>query len=450
MDDLRKVSSVQLYMLWKNLSIGLLTIIAMFTFTKILPFYLSPVISLLCAAALYTLLYNSRIEKSTYCMLVPYSIFFCLISYTFISIIINVLYAWGIIAIPVELTFFNDPYIPSLLMNPACFFTIAVIYIRRSRLSICINCRLKNGDRYERGTLGNILSKESHLQLRNLLVMFGVLSALIWAYYIFLYVKVDPNSRDWYVFTWLTIISFVLDEVYFIFRYYNLYLDLKENDEIITPQELADMTAKTYLRFYLVCGNNIFMNPHSLNPKTPYKEVIDTPFFTNRSVNGITVGEVKKIVQRMTGIEDGVLKFFYGRKSPDMEKHSLLRYFYFLDGDLSEYQDLDIEGEWMDFEHLKQIYSSNPGNLAPITVTDITRMATIILTEKVFDENGIRKTRIRSYNPSFNLLDVRQTDLDFQDDKWIRISLFNSDTRLYRLKRWWRSLKGKSDNRSIR
>ena len=58
------------------------------------------------------------------------------------------------------------------------------------------------------------------------------------------------------------IIAFVIDEIYFASRYYNMYLDLKENGEIITEDELGDMTTKTYLRYYVVCGNNIYINPN--------------------------------------------------------------------------------------------------------------------------------------------------------------------------------------------
>ena len=77
--------------------------------------------------------------------------------------------------------------------------------------------------------------------------------------------------------------------------------------------------------------------------------------------------------------------------------------------------------------------------MAELGVYDLSRLATIMLTEKIFDENGFRKSGIRSYSPTFNLLEVRKSKIDFQDDKWIEISLFNSDTSFYKLKRWWKT-----------
>ena len=447
MDDLRKVNSLQLYSLWRNLTIGLVTVVLMFALSKLLPGYMSPVVSLLCAAGLYTFLYNQRMEKSTSCALVPYVIFYCLIVYSFVSIIINVIFVWGVLQFDAEFIFFNDPYVPSLLMVPVSFLVCTGFYVRRNRLKFCTECRFRNGSAAERGMYGQILSDESKLQIKNLMILFGFLSFIIWSYYLFIYVKITPNARDWYVFTWLTIIAFVIDEVYFIFRYYNLYLDLKENEELVDEEDLSDMTAKTYVRFYLICGNNIFLNPHAISPTDTHREVLDTPFVTRRTVNGVSVPEVKRMIERMTDLPDGELKFFYGRKLPDLERHSLLRYFYFLEGDVADYQHIDVEGEWIDFERLKQVYSHNPGTLSRLLVNDITRLATIILTEKIFDENGIRKNPIKSYTPSFNLIDVRESELDFQDDKWIRISLFNSDTRMFKLKKWWRGLRGKDNSK---
>lgn len=144
----------------------------------------------------------------------------------------------------------------------------------------------------------------------------------------------------------------------------------------------------------------------------------------------------------MTGHE-GELRFFFGRKTSEMSNHSILRYFYFLDGTPEDYKEMNTDGEWMDYEKIKYLYSNNPGRLADISVADTSRLATIILTEKTFDERGYRKSKIKLYNPSFNLLDVRKSNLDFQDDKWIRISMFNSDTPFYGLKRWWRKLADK-------
>ena len=439
MEDLRKVNSLQLYSFWKNLSIGLLVVIALLAVSHVLPFYASPIVAIITAAFLYAMLYNQRVSGEGQCMVVIYALLYTIINYTIVTIALNVMTIWRLIKMPQELMFMNDPYIPSLLVNPIAFLTMVVIYFRRNNLAICSDCKLKAGGLYERGRSGSIFRYESIYQIKNLAYMFGLLSVLIWSYYYFIYMELGVNARDWFVFTWLTIIVFVLDEIYFIYRYYNLYLDLKENDEIISQEELQDMTSKTYLRYYVICGNYIYLNAHTVEPGMEYREVIDTPFLTKRSVNGIPLPEVKNIIHRLTEVGDGELRFYYGRKSADLRNHSVLRYFYFLPGDPSDYADMPVDGEWFDFEDIKRIYNRTPGRFGPVALADISRLATIILTEKIFNEEGRRKSKIKSYSPSFNLIDVKNSQLDFQDDKWVKISMFNSDTPFYEIKKFFKS-----------
>lgn len=446
MVERNKVSSTQLFLLWKNLSFSLAVLISVVVFTRLLPYFAAPMVSLVGAAVLYTLMYKIRMRDSGDCILMSYAVFYCLICYTFIAIVINVLYAWGIIMVPGELIFFNQPYLPTLLVMPISFLTVTVMYLRRHKLQICKDCRTKRGTPAERGIFGAILTNESGLQLRNLMILFGLISVVVWGYYLFIYVNISINGRDNFVFGWIDIIGFFLDEAYFAIRYYNLYLDLQERNEIISPDELSDMTAKTYVRFYVVCGNRLYIDSHSTDPTVPFKEVTDTPFETRRTVNGISELQIKNMAERMTG-RDGELRFFFGRKLHGNENHSILRYFYFVEPDENgEPPKLNSVGEWKDFDYLKRMYSNQPGEMSRLFISDLSRLATIILTEKTFDEKGNRKSRIKSYTPTFSLKDVRSSNLDFQDEKWIKISNFNSDTPFFRLKKMWRDFTGATHN----
>lgn len=437
MNDLGKVNSAQVYGLWRNLTVALLAIVAVLVISKILPYYLSPVIALLVATALYMYIYNEKGSTVKSCIIPNISILYSIVGYAFLTIILNLMHIWGLFEMPHEFIFFTDPFIPSLILNPIGCIVISVIYFNRRKLKICIECRSKRNLGWQRGA-GGILNAESHMQMKNFIVMSGVLTLVVWAYYQFGYLDINMNARDAYIFTWLNVIGIAIDWLYFSWRYYNLYLDLQENNEIITPEELRDMTAKTYLRYYVVCGNYMYLTPHAKETGVN-KEVFDTPFFTKQSMNGLDGRDVKRTIEEMTGVNNGTLRFFYGRKSPNDSKHSLLRYFYFLDGDISDYPHLEKEGEWVPFDKVKYMYSNMPERMSEMAVYDITRLATIILTEKIFNEEGFRKSGIKSYNPTFNLLDVKNSQLDFQDDKWIEISLFNSDIPLYKLKKWWRT-----------
>lgn len=438
MRDIAKVNSAQIFGLWKNLTVCMLSIIATVVLSNILPYYLSPVIALLVASGLYLYVYNLRISSTKTCIVPVITILYNIVCYAFVTIILNLMHVWGLFTMPHEFVFFTDPFIPSLILNPISFFIMVVIYFQHDKMRVCVDCRSGRSFGGLRGAAG-VLNSEAHYQLKNFILLSGILTAVVWIYYQFFYIDTNINSRDSYIFTWLTVIGLVLDELYFSIRYYNLYLDLKESDEIITPSELRDMTAKTYVRFYVVCGDNLYVTEHAKDIYSEKSNLIDTPFFTKKAMNGQLGGSVKRMIEEMTGVDDGELKFFYGRKSPYDNKHSLLRYFYFLNGDISDYKELSTPGEWMTFDKVKYIYSNYPSRMTELAIYDITRLATIMLTEKIFNEAGYRKSGIKSYNPTFNLIEVRKSPIDFQDDKWIEISLFNSDTPLYKIKKWWRT-----------
>lgn len=438
MKDLDKINSSRLFSFWKNLSLGLLIVLVSMFIAQVLPYYFSPIITLIGAAVLYTMLYNGRIESNPSCMLVVYALFYSMITYAFITIVINILYIWGIFSLPKELTFFSPPYIPSLMYNPICCLVIGFMLIRGNSMNLCNDCKFKNGLSINRGRFGQLLHKENKVQLFNLFCLFLVMSVIVWVYYFTYYDKsADVNSRDKYIMLWLNLLCIVIDELYFALRYYSIYLDLKEEGNIITEQELSDMTTKTYLRFYVICGNSIYVNTKIMDPRMPYREIIDTPFVTKRNVNGITTAEVNGIISSMIKIP-GHLRFFFGRKNPDLEKHSLLRYFYFLDGTPEDYSEVRLAGEWMDFNRIKNIYNSSPTLMSSTFLGDMSRMATIVLTQKIFDDRGFRKIKVKSYQPTFTLEEIRQNDYDFQDDKWIRVSMFNSDTKGFHMRRLMR------------
>lgn len=438
MKDLDKINSSRLFSFWKNLSLGLLIVLVSMFIAQVLPYYFSPIITLIGAAVLYTMLYNGRIESNPSCMLVVYALFYSMITYAFITIVINILYIWGIVSLPKELTFFSPPYIPSLMYNPICCLVIGFMLIRGNSMNFCNDCKFKNGLSIDRGRFGQLLHKENKVQLFNLFCLFLVMSVIVWVYYFTYYDKsADVNSRDKYIMLWLNLLCIVIDELYFALRYYSIYLDQKEEGNIITEQELSDMTTKTYLRFYVICGNSIYVNTKIMDPIMPYREIIDTPFVTKRNVNGITTAEVNGIISSMIRIP-GHLRFFFGRKNPDLEKHSLLRYFYFLDGTPEDYPEVRLAGEWMDFNRIKNIYNSSPTLMSSTFLGDMSRMATIVLTQKIFDDRGFRKIKVKSYQPTFTLEEIRQNDYDFQDDKWIRVSMFNSDTKGFHMRRLMR------------
>ncbi|MDE6021898.1 MAG: hypothetical protein K2G13_00185, partial [Muribaculaceae bacterium] len=360
MEDLRKINSIQLYYLWRNLAISLLCIGIVMGGSHLLPYYMAPVLSLLLCGVLYTMIWNNSVSDQSGCMVVVETMLYSLICYTFISVLIVVVEVLELYRFPNEIVFFNEPFLPSLILIPSSLVvTLYAIFFRKS-MPTYKHFRMQYGNVRERGYFGFLSNKETGIQLKNMAVLFAILACLIWWYYLNVYVNVNQNGRDWYVFLWIVIFSVVIDEIYFMMRYYNLYLDLHEHNEIITPEELRDVTARTYLRFYVICGEYIYLDSNAFDRLSQVDGVYDTPYITKRTVNGVPTSEVRNIVEKMTGKKDGELRFFFGRHLAGVDKHSLLRYFYFLDGDISEHKDMEKDGEWVHFNDVKTIYDKMP------------------------------------------------------------------------------------------
>ncbi len=226
--------------------------------------------------------------------------------------------------------------------------------------------------------------------------------------------------------------------MFFGMRYYNLYLDLKEHDELVSPADIENYTTRTYLRFYVISGDSIYLTRKNNDDfrDNDNTSIFDTPFVIRRIVNGISEPEIRKIIEKSTGIPGGGLKFFYGRKVADVGNHRIFRYFYFLPGEPKDYPALSKKGEWMSSEKFKTIYNTHPLSMSTSLLTDMSRLATILVTSKTYDENGDRRNKLMLYRPSFNFEEIKHCGLDFQNELWIRVSMHNSDQRFFRLRRW--------------
>ena len=60
---------------------------------------------LVIALIFYVYIFNSRVVHNSSCLIMPFAMLYCLIGYSFVTIGLNVMYAWGVKPIPSELVF---------------------------------------------------------------------------------------------------------------------------------------------------------------------------------------------------------------------------------------------------------------------------------------------------------------------------------------------------------
>ncbi len=445
MRDLYKVNMMQLYTFWKNLSIGLFLLVVM----QVISTWISPMLSVFAAMAsaliLFVLIYRNKTSHHPTYMIVCYALMTAFILFALVCLVIYLLHVWGIAEFREEFLCFSHPFISILLLSPICLITLLFFFARRKQIHKYIDDKFGAvNDYFIKGKVGAILSYESRTHIKNLIYLFGVITCVDWLYYFKeFHNETDVNSRDLFVFFWFNILAFLVYEVYLFFHNYSIDETLRRNGELIFPHELHAMSPKTYYRYYVICGDKLFVNFDCKDAEYPDHTVLDTPFFISSPGDVLSEGEVKRMVEDAAGISGGEMRFYYGFQTPGLERHAVMRYFYFLDGTIDQYPRLGKEkGVWCDFNDIMTIYKRRPHALSSYLVADTARILTISRASKLFDENGYRRLGLKSYEPSFSIDEIRRMNMDLQSNKWIDISQFNEDVPFFRIRRWAKRVGG--------
>lgn len=449
MKDLQKINLLQLYLFWKNLSISILLLIALLIVSTWTHSIYSIFTAIICAFVIYARIYANKTSHHPTYMLVGYALMMSIIIYTFVIMGISLLQAWGVIEISEHLSIFKGTRTVSILiLSPVCFFTLLVVYLRRKKLHRWLDNHFGvNTDVFLKGKLGTLLTRESRNQVMNLMKLFGVLTVINWGYYLFFFYQDSLSKRDIYVFFWVNLAGLLFYLIYLLVHNYNLDLDLKQNGSLITPEEAGDLEPKNYFRFFVICGERLFVSYECDDPDFTAHKVLDTPFFLSRPGRMPSEDEVLDLAERSTEVRGGTLRYFFGFPAAGLRNHMVLRYFYFLDGEPEDYPQLSEErGEWKTMDELMTINRRRPHALSSYLLADAGRLVTIMRTEKTYDERGQRRYKLKSYVPTFRLADLRNSNVDFQSNKWIDIAALNSDKPFFRLRRFFRSLSRGAQN----
>lgn len=182
--------------MWRNVALSMLTLILLHVFTTILPAICAPLVSTVAAVFLYYQVVFASYSRYEICGLVPYAFFIIVVSYTVVLVAINLLNIWGVLSIPNEMVFFDMPYLQSLVLAPIGLITSFILFLRRHRLTLCINCKITNGSPLNRGRVGAIYSNESTFMLRNLIILYTFITSVVYAYYLLEFQDVTITSRE--------------------------------------------------------------------------------------------------------------------------------------------------------------------------------------------------------------------------------------------------------------
>ena len=89
---------------------------------------------------------------------------------------------------------------------------------------------------------------------------------------------------------------------------------------------------------------------------------------------------------------------------------------------------------WFDREAVERKYGNE---LARLLCAELHRIYTVMQTSKVYDLSGKKLVELEGYKPKFAFRELRTTDVDFNDSRWMLLSRFNKDLTFFALRRAW-------------
>lgn len=402
------------FMIWRNYVIGILPLALVPVFIFVLPFGVCQFLTLAMTFGLFAFVRCNRVSRSETCMLIPFTSARALLALTVVYVVID----FAFHDLP-EGTI--KPY-KALIVSVVTFLVVLGTEWRGGRNSLCIDCMMRNGSPFERRILGHIYSSENHYLVPRLLLIVGLVVALGWGYWYFGYKQVYYEWSDSLVFYLLPLIVFVFDACILGYRYYLLYTFGHERATV-----LAEGTKS--LRVILICGNRVCY--------TAGKDgLLDTPFTLEDSFSEVlSAGVVRSFMTKNVGAS--TMKFCYGTIDIRSRK-AVEHYFCFVDSeDVAERfaADEGIELQWMDKDEIAANFRFE--KFSPFAAAEISRVFNIMVTSKIFDLSGRRKIKLRGYVPPLSIDEIRNSDVDFSDNRWMILSRFNKSNSFYWLRVLW-------------
>ncbi len=328
------------------------------------------------------------------------------------------------------------PVLAILVTAPVTVIVTGLHLLVRRDPRVCVNCRASYGNVVEFGFIGDLYQREWRYQTRLLFWLSSLLTVVDWAYYLLFYVNVNLNRADHFFFLWMPMVLYLFSLVYLGSRYYSLWTYYCKNDE----GHYVEQPGTTTLRYLLLSDDRILLDSMPEEKKFANGSIIkfvDTPVvvkipYTSR----VSDMEAAELFRSRTGIKNAEIRLAYSSPDP-VTFQNILHYFAFLP-DADEVVDSRVRGEWFTLGHLRQLM--NQHIVSRNLTAEIRRIHTVAMAWKTYDENGRRLYGIKHYRPTFRLRDLQKWNVDYDDGRWLDVSMLNQDSALFRLRRLWRKV----------
>lgn len=422
--------------LWLNWIICVGTLMIPILLRVYLPALAIPILTFILMGGLIVYDRISLKDKWAVCPLIPSLIIRTLGISAVILVVICIIYSKGFINYIDKTGLVNHdiPYLAVLVMAPVLMMLGLWSKFRGKRYSACQNCFITLGAASERGFTGNLFSQESRYQRDFLIAISAAISAITWAYYFFLYINVNLNTPDKFVFGWVPVIFYALSVIYLGARYFTLWAYYFQDIEGSDKRH----GSSSELRFLIISGDNMYLSRNEMISDIPDSSMYDTPatlFITRR--DNVSLKAAEKIFGDISRLSTEDFEFRFMYHSEDVT--GARNIFHFICSPIDKEimsQSAFSSGKWYNLSRLERMLHNR--ELSPMLAAEIHRLYTITMAWKTYDYEGRRLYKVKNYRPLFRLKGICDWDVDFNSSHWMEVARFNEDKPFFHIRRLFR------------
>lgn len=340
------------------------------------------------------------------------------------------------------------PFLPILVTAPVTAIVSFCFLAQKKEPRVCQLCHLRYGNVVEHGFVGDLYRREWRYQTKLLGIACVLLGVVDWSYYIIHYVNVNLNRADYFFFLWMPILFYFVSVIYLGIKYYSLWIYYCHNDE----GHLIEKPSSTTVRFMVICRDRVLLDMCQTDLHFDNGQIIkrfDTPAsYVLPYVDSFSEQQARSMFAEKTGIDNAEVREMFS--SPDRVTYrNIFHFFAFID-DFEEIAESRLQGVWLSLGQLRQLIEQRL--MGRDMSGELSRIYHVAMAWKTYDREGNRLYKIKHYRPTFRLKDIRNWDVDYDDEEWLKIGAFNADSPLFRFRKIfnrigeWISRKSRNDN----
>lgn len=414
---------------WRNwlISIGLLLMVVLLS--PIVSRNIMPLIAIGAAGFLAIYIYR-RHNRRNQGLAVPYimalTLFVAAALMTIMNLTVKITDVYEIAGKTV-----NDelPFIVQLMLSPILSVCSGVFLLRR--LGRRKYFRTHTG-RSDVSIMQRLVWQESRYQVRLLFTFSTILAVVEWGYCYFYFITANLNHPDRFFFVWLPVIVYVLSVIYLSFHCASLHALYSQSD----MARLVNPSKHTILRYLIVNQDNILLSKKHIKVKQGEAVYFDTPVRAQRPFQtDFSDIEACNIFKENSGITgETIIRFLFqgfGLTNDNNIRHYLCYLPLRTEVDDSRISD----GRWCTMESVRQLDRMHL--LSAELSSELVHIYTVGQAWKRYDSSGNRLYSIKQYNPTFNLSEIKDWTVDFNDPVWLKVARLNADKPFFRLRRFF-------------